>query len=127
METKLLDSAHGRAGEKRYILEQYWMVGDGDLADGDTDLDVVHITVQYVEEQGLKNFSSATLVCLTTADEEGNPVPTITLNAYPSQWWKPIVASGDEEEPPELLVEVARGLLDRFVTFAERVMGVVKV
>lgn len=111
METVLLDSAHGRFGEKRYCLEQWWMVDDDY---------VVHITIQHVENPDLKLYSTAMLVCITGDSIDSAQEGPIRLQAFPSQWWRSIVANGHEEEPPEALTEVAQGLLARFVALCER-------
>jgi hypothetical protein len=122
METKLLDSAHGWAGDDKYVLEQYWSVQYRD-EDGDVeDEDVLRITIQHHQHEANKRLSTAELLCLT-GEETGNQGEfAIRLRAFPSQWWMRLDIEADGGvEPPAWLEEVADNLLRRFVVFCERI------
>lgn len=122
METKLLDSAHGWADNGKYFLEQYWSVAYRD-EDGDVeDEDVVRIVIKYFQHETNKLFSTAELLCLTDADTSTQGEFAIRMRAFPSQWWMRLDIEEDGGvAPPELLIEVADNLLQRFVSFCEQI------
>jgi hypothetical protein len=106
----LLDSAHGMAETHKFILEQHWMM-DGE--------DVVRIVIQYNPASTGKMESSAELLLLTGMTEESanNPEAMLRLREFPSQWWGPGALTNiyTHAEPPQMLLSVATGLLDRYV------------
>jgi hypothetical protein len=109
VETILLDSAHGMAETNKFILEQHWVV-DGE--------DVVRIVIEYNPTPDGKMKSSAELLLLTGMTEYANNTEAmLRLREFPSQWWGPGALTNVyiRAEPPQMLLSVATGLLDRYV------------